>query len=97
MADWYRWQDGDLILFCRLQPKASADEFCEVMGAELKIRITAPPVDGKANQHLRAFLAKSFAVSKSRVHIEKGELGRSKQIRIHAPAEIPAKLNIARP
>ena len=94
MSQWYRWDGDDLILQCRLQPKASGDELVGDLGEELKIRITAPPVDGKANAHLVQFLAKSFGVSKSRVSIEKGELGRSKRVRIHAPGKFPAKLNI---
>ena len=97
MSAWYHWQDEDLILFCRLQPKASADEIVGAQGDELKIRITAPPVDGKANQYLTGFLAKAFGVSKSRVCIEKGDTGRSKRIRIQAPTKIPAKLNIIKP
>ena len=97
MANWYQWQGLDLILDCRLQPKASCDEIVGDLGDELKIRITAPPVDGKANAHLTRFLAKSFGVSKSQVVIEKGELGRSKRIRIQSPEKIPAKLNISKP
>ena len=97
MADWYQWDGPDLLLYCRLQPKASGDEFVGPQGGELKIRITAPPVDGKANAHLVAFIAKAFGVAKSRVTIEKGELGRSKRLRIHSPGEIPAKLNIIKP
>lgn len=97
MANWYQWQGMDLILDCRLQPKASSDEIVGDLGEELKIRITAPPVDGKANAHLTRFLAKSFGVSKSQVVIEKGELGRSKRIRIQSPEKIPAKLNISKP
>lgn len=97
MAEWYRWQAQDLILACRLQPKASSDEFVGDHGEELKIRITAPPVDGKANAHLTRFLAKSFGVSKSQVVIEKGESSRSKRIRIHSPVKFPAKLNISKP
>ena len=94
MRPWYHWDGDDLILLCRLQPKASSDEMVGDLGDELKIRITAPPVDGKANAHLIGFLAKSFGVSKSKVSIEKGELGRSKRVRIHAPAKFPANLNI---
>ena len=97
MANWYQWQGMDLILDCRLQPKASSDEIVGDLGDELKIRVTAPPVDGKANAHLTRFLAKSFGVSKSQVVIEKGELGRSKRIRIQSPEKIPAKLNISKP
>ena len=94
---WYRWDGDDLILDCRLQPKASADELVGDLGDELKIRITAPPVDGKANAHLVQFLAKAFGVSKSRVTIEKGELGRSKRVRIQAPGKFLANLNIIKP
>ena len=97
MSAWFQWDGDDLILHCRLQPKASSDEFVGDHGEELKIRITAPPVDGKANSHLIGFVAKSFGVSKSQVSIEKGELGRSKRLRIHAPGKFPAKLNIIKP
>lgn len=96
MPPWYRWDGDDLILDCRLQPKASSDELVGDLGEELKIRITAPPVDGKANAHLIQFLAKSFGVSKSKVRIEKGELGRSKRVRIQAPVKFPANLNIVK-
>lgn len=97
MGAWYQWQGDDLILNCRLQPKASSDEIVGGLGEELKIRITAPPIDGKANAHLQRFMAKSFGVSKSSVTIEKGELGRSKRLRIQAPRLIPAILMISKP
>ena len=93
-CSWYQWDGSDLILHCRLQPKASSDEFVGAQGDELKIRITAPPIDGKANAHLQAFVAKAFGVAKSRVILEKGETGRSKRLRVQAPVQIPAKLNI---
>lgn len=93
-ADGYRWQDDTLILLVRVQPKASGDEvvgFCDdgQGGQHLKIRITAPPVDGKANVHLIKFLAKIFAVPKSRVQVAAGENGRSKRIHIIAPGKLP--------
>ncbi|MDU7648769.1 MAG: DUF167 family protein, partial [Klebsiella michiganensis] len=47
------------------------------------------PVDGQANAHLVKFLAKQFRVAKSQVLIEKGELGRHKQIKIIHPQQIP--------
>lgn len=89
-----RWDGNDLILRCRLQPGASTDELVGAHGDQLKIRITAPPVDGKANRHLTRFIAKSFAVSKSAVIMESGELSRSKILRICSPTKIPAKLDI---
>lgn len=94
MTPYYRWDGEDLILSCKLQPKAAKDELVGEHGEQLKIRITAPPVDGKANQHLTRFLAKSFGVSKSQVLIETGELSRTKTLRICSPLKIPAKLAI---
>ncbi|MAR90785.1 MAG: YggU family protein [Pseudomonadales bacterium] len=97
MAHWYQWQGEDLILHCRLQPRASRNEIVGEHGAELKIRITAPPVEGQANARLTAFLATEFGVPKSGVLLESGATGRSKRVRIHAPGRIPAKLKIDRP
>ncbi|ASO28330.1 DUF167 family protein YggU [Vibrio anguillarum] len=84
------WQEGeDLILKLYIQPKASRDSIVGLHGEEIKIAITAPPVDGKANAHLTKFLAKQFKVAKGLIEIEKGELGRHKQVRIHSPQVIP--------
>ncbi|MEH6627588.1 MAG: DUF167 domain-containing protein [Motiliproteus sp.] len=92
MASYYQWQGEDLILQCHLQPKASADEIAGLHGDSVKIRITAPPVDGRANAHLIKFLAKLFGVAKRDVIIVSGELGRSKRVRICQPAKIPESL-----
>lgn len=59
------------------------------MGDEIKLRLTSPPVDGKANQQLVQVLAKIFAVSRSSVSILSGEKGRNKRIRITQPAKLP--------
>ena len=72
-----------------IQPKASRDSWLGLHGNELKIAITAPPIEGKANAHLQKFLAKSFAVAKSQVVIEKGELGRHKTVVILDPRQLP--------
>lgn len=63
---WFRWDGEDLILACHLQPKASRDEFAGLHGDRLKIRLTAPPIEGRANAHLMAFLADAFGVAKTR-------------------------------
>ncbi|VFS84405.1 Uncharacterised ACR, YggU family COG1872 [Raoultella terrigena] len=80
--------DG-LVLRLYIQPKASRDSIVGLHGDELKVAITAPPVDGQANAHLIKFLAKQFRVAKSQVLLEKGELGRHKQIKIINPATDP--------
>ena len=88
------WQGEDLFLRVRVQPKASRDEFCGLQGEALKVRITAPPVDGKANAHLIKFLAKQFGVAKSSITLISGESGRDKRLRIHAPAKLPVELSV---
>jgi hypothetical protein len=86
---WFRWDGEDLLLTCHLQPRASRDEFAGLHGEALKIRLTAPPVEGRANAQLLAFLAEAFGVAKSRVSLESGELNRHKRVRIHQPQRLP--------
>ncbi len=94
MGGFYRWQDDSLILNCHLQPKASNDAIVGLHEESVKIRITAPPIEGKANAHLVKFLAKQFGVAKSAVSILSGELGRQKRVRIETPTKIPEQLTI---
>ncbi|QIU90399.1 DUF167 family protein YggU [Yokenella regensburgei] len=84
--------DGALVLRLYIQPKASRDSIVGLHGDELKVAITAPPVDGQANAHLVKYLAKQFKVAKRQVIIEKGELGRHKQVRIMNPQNIPTNV-----
>jgi|SRR5690606_2962045 len=86
---YFRWDGEDLLLDCHLQPKASRDEFAGLHGERLKIRLTAPPVEGKANAQLLAFLAAAFGVAKSQVRLESGELNRQKRVRIERPRRLP--------
>lgn len=96
MADWYQWQGETLILHVRVQPKASRDEIVGPQdNGSLKVRITAPPVDGKANQHLIKYLAKAFGVAKSRVTLLKGESGREKRLAISTPLRLPEAAQIS--
>lgn len=89
MAAGYVWNDADLILRVRVQPRASRDEWVGLQEDRFRIRITAPPVDGQANAHLRAFLADLFGVAKSQVTLLDGETGRDKRWRIAAPKRWP--------
>lgn len=82
--------DDGLVLRLYIQPKASRDSIVGLHGDELKVAITAPPVDGQANAHLVKFFAKQFRVAKSQVIIEKGESGRHKQVKIIQPQQIPS-------
>ena len=88
-APWYRWDGPDLVLRLRLQPRAGRDEIVGPHGDSLKVRITAPPVDGKANAHLTAWLAELFGVPHRQVTLLGGETGRDKLVRIAAPRRLP--------
>ncbi len=88
-ATWYQWQGKDLILRVRIQPRAAKDEIAGLYGDRLKVRITAPPTDGRANEHLRAFLAKQFGVPKTRITLLSGAGSRDKRLRIKNPQRIP--------
>lgn len=71
----------------RLQPRASSTGLGGVYGDALKIRVTAPPVDGAANDALVEFLAKTFAVGRHAVRILAGESSRSKIVEIEGITE----------
>jgi uncharacterized protein len=86
---FYKWQEKDLILYVQIQPKSSTDEVVGILGENLKIKITAPPIDGKANEHLCRFIAKVFNVSKSQVSILKGETSKIKTLLIKQPQQLP--------
>lgn len=88
-SSWYLWQGDNLLINCRIQPRASADSFAEILDDAIKIRITAPPVDGKANAHLIKFLASQFKVAKQQVSIIKGDTSRQKRVRIDNPQRLP--------
>ncbi len=87
-------QGDALHLKLYIQPKASRDQLIGIHGEEFKIAITAPPVDGKANAHLKKYLAKQFKVAKGQVNIVKGEQGRHKQIIIESPKVIPDEIRL---
>jgi uncharacterized protein (TIGR00251 family) len=89
---WFAWQGADLVLTLALQPGAKRDEFVGPHGAALRIRIHAPPVDGKANQRLVEFLADQFQTSRSAVQIVRGAAARNKVVRIASPQCVPSAL-----
>lgn len=85
MANWYRWQDKLLHIHIYLQPRASRNQIVGVHEDCLKIRLTAPPIDDRANDALLTFLAECFKVPTSRVQLIKGDRGRKKWVQIDSP------------
>ncbi len=66
----------------RVLPRSKRDEVVGLHGDALKIRLTAPPVKGKANRALREFLAERLGVSPSAVEILSGHTSRQKRVRV---------------
>lgn len=94
VESWYRWEGDGLWLTLLVQPRASRDEMVGPHGDAFRVRITAPPLDGKANAHLIRFLAKGFGVPKARVTLESGETARRKTFLISSPTRHPAGCNV---
>jgi uncharacterized protein (TIGR00251 family) len=75
-------KDGAVSFAVRVQPRASRDEIAGEWQNGLKIRLTAPPVDDRANEALRRLLAASLKVPLSAVRITSGERSRSKRVEV---------------
>lgn len=88
MDEWLQQRtDGAWVLRLHVQPNARKTEFCGLHGGAMKLRLAAPPVDGKANVALLAFVARFCGVGKNRVELLAGEASRSKRVCLHAPDE----------
>ena len=69
-------------LSVRLQPRARRDEVVGERGGAVVIRVTAPPVDGKANEALCRLIARAVGVPASRVSVVRGHSARDKVVRV---------------
>jgi uncharacterized protein (TIGR00251 family) len=89
-------RDGaDVLLEVRVQPRASRNEFAGLMGERLRVRLNAPPVDGRANTALVDFVADACGLPRARVTLDRGTTGRDKRLRLHGLATIPPALQRA--
>jgi len=77
-------KDGAVTIKVKVQPRAPRTEIVGEHAGTLKLRVAAPPVDGRANEECRRFLAKLFRVSATSVEIISGETSRDKVIRIRS-------------
>ncbi len=82
MNDWLRKDGDDVILNLHIQPGAKQTEVVGLHGDALKIRLAAPPVDGKANDALVAFLAKKLGAGRTAVELVSGQAARAKRVRV---------------
>jgi uncharacterized protein (TIGR00251 family) len=86
--------DG-VLLSVKLQPRASKNEIGAPLGGELKIKVTAPPVDAAANEALVKFLAEKLDCPRGRVELIRGHTSRHKTIMLHGfrPENVLPKLS----
>ena len=83
MSDWFRLAaDGRITLTLHIQPGAKKTEFAGLHGDALKIRLAAPPVDGKANEALVKFVAETLKLPKSAVNLKSGQTSRRKVLEV---------------
>jgi hypothetical protein len=84
MADlpYLRADAEGVVLSVKVQPRASVNQVGEAMGNELRIKVTAPPVDSAANEALIRFLAETLGCGRGRIELLRGHTSRHKILRI---------------
>lgn len=80
--DWIRETARGVLLPVRAVPRASKNEIQGIHGDALKVRLQAPPVDGKANEALIRFLSDTLDIPRSQISVASGETGRNKAVLI---------------
>lgn len=78
---WLREDGGAVLLFLRVQPCARRTAVCGEHGRRLKIAVNAPPLDGRANEAVAAWLADKLGLPKRQVKLEAGAHSRDKTVR----------------
>ena len=94
MPSFIRVQGDCVLLAVKLHPRANKTEISGPLGDELKIKVTAPPVDAAANEALVTFLADQLNCPRNRVALVRGHTSRHKLIQIHGitPDEVVTRL-----
>jgi len=82
------------LLAVKLDPRASKNEIGDALGAELKIKVTAPPVDAAANQALIELLAEKLGCSRGKVELIRGRTSRHKTVMLHGFTADEARIKI---
>jgi hypothetical protein len=86
MPGFLRVQADGVLLSVKLQPRASANEIGEPLGNELRIKVTAPPVDAAANEALVKLLAQQLDCPRNRVELVRGHTSRHKIVKLYGLA-----------
>jgi uncharacterized protein (TIGR00251 family) len=82
MKTWITQKDDGILLITYIQPGASKNEFCGEFGepARLKIKIKSPPIEVAANKELIKLISKTLNISKSKIHLIRGDSSRRKDL-----------------
>jgi uncharacterized protein len=83
MPAFLRVQPDGILLSVKLQPRASANEIGEALGSELRIKVTAPPVEAAANEALLKLLAQQLHCPRNRVDLVRGHTSRHKTVKLY--------------
>jgi len=93
--DWLRETPAGLMLGVKLQPRASRNEILAAQDGELRIRVTAPPVDAAANEALLCLLAEMLDLPRRSVELVRGHTSRHKTLRLHGISAATARQRLA--
>jgi uncharacterized protein len=91
-ASWCRRDRNGWLLAIHAQPGARKSAIAGLHGDALKVKLAAPPVEGRANDELLRFVSDALGVPRSAVRIERGETSRKKWVRVARPGIDPAHL-----
>ena len=93
-ATFLRETSDGTLLSVKLQPRASGNEIGAPLGDDLKIKVTAPPVDAAANEALIKLLAEKLDCARGLVELVRGHKSRHKIVKLHGftPEEVFKKL-----
>jgi uncharacterized protein len=94
MPGFLRVQADGVLLSVKLQPRASANQIGEALGNELRIKVTAPPVEAAANEALVKLLAQQLDCPRNRVELVRGHTSRHKTIKLYGltPEDVAKRL-----
>jgi len=94
VSEWYR-RDGDMFtLTLHVQPGAKRTEISGLHGEALKIRLAAPPIEGRANEALLRFIADTFGVPLRQVELKQGGQSRHKVVMVTGSKVAPESVLI---
>jgi uncharacterized protein (TIGR00251 family) len=83
LPPYIRMEKDGIILSVKVQPRASSNSIEAPLGNELRIKVTAPPVDSAANEALIRFLAERLNVPRNRIELLRGHTSRHKQVKVY--------------